>query len=143
MYLWFPDGVSYGGQISPIVAGGYSVVGAAAFAGAATHTVSVAMIVFEMTGQISHLVPVMIAVLISNAVAALLQPSLYDSMIKLKNLPYMPDILPRGNGSVYNSTVSDFMRRDVKYIWNGITYEVCIFLSCLRVHLQIRVQACE
>lgn len=124
MYLWFPTGVSYAGRLTPIVAGGYSVVGAAAFAGGATHTVSVAMIVFEMTGQISHLVPVMIAVLVSNAVAALLQPSLYDSMIKLKRLPYLPDILPRGNGSVYNSTVSDFMLRDVKCIWNGISYQV-------------------
>lgn len=76
MHLWFPDGVRYGGQINPIIPGGYSVVGAAAFAGSVTHTVSVGVIVFEMTGQISHLVPVMIAVLISNAIAALLQPSM-------------------------------------------------------------------
>lgn len=50
-------------QHYPIIPGGYAVVGAAAFAGSVTHTVSVGVIVFEMTGQISHLVPVMIAVL--------------------------------------------------------------------------------
>lgn len=35
-----------------------------------------------------------IAVLISNAIAALLQPSLYDSIILIKKLPYLPDLLP-------------------------------------------------
>lgn len=86
---------------------------------------SVGVIVFEMTGQISHLVPVMIAVLISNAIAALLQPSMYDSIILIKKLPYLPDLLPSGSGSVYNFTVDDFMLREVKYIWHGISYQVC------------------
>lgn len=34
----------------------------------------------------------MIAVLISNAIAALLQPSMYDSIILIKKLPYLPDV---------------------------------------------------
>lgn len=122
MHLWFPNGVRYGGKINPIIPGGYSVVGAAAFAGSVTHTVSVGVIVFEMTGQISHLVPVMIAVLISNAIAALLQPSIYDSIILIKKLPYLPDLLPSGSG-MYNFTVEDFMLRDVKYLWYGISYQ--------------------
>lgn len=122
MHLWFPQGVRYGGKLSPIIPGGYAVCGAAAFSGAVTHTVSVAVIVFEMTGQISHLVPVMIAVLISNAIAALLQPSMYDSIILIKKLPYLPDLLPSGSG-MYNISVSDFMLRDVKYIWQNITYQ--------------------
>lgn len=33
MHVWFPNGVGYGGAINPIVPGGYSVAGAAAFAG--------------------------------------------------------------------------------------------------------------
>lgn len=78
--------------------GGYAVVGAAAFSGAVTHTVSVGVIIFEMTGQITHIVPVMIAVLISNAIAALLQPSMYDSIILIKKLPYLPDLLPSSSG---------------------------------------------
>lgn len=125
MHLWFPTGVRYGGNLSPIIPGGYSVAGAAAFAGAVTHTVSVGVIVFEMTGQITHLVPVMISVLISNAIAALLQPSIYDSIILMKKLPYLPDLLPSGSGAVYRYTVSDFMLREVKYIWKGISYQVC------------------
>lgn len=78
--------------------GGYATVGAAAFSGAVTHTISVSVIIFEMTGQITHIVPMMIAVLISNAIAALLQPSIYDSIILIKKLPYLPDLLPSSSG---------------------------------------------
>ncbi|XP_016771512.2 chloride channel protein 2 isoform X3 [Apis mellifera] len=122
MALWFPNGVRYGGIITPIVPGGYATVGAAAFSGAVTHTISVSVIVFEMTGQITHIVPIMIAVLISNAIAALLQPSIYDSIILIKKLPYLPDLLPSSSG-MYNVYVEDFMVRDVKYIWHGISYQ--------------------
>ncbi|KAL5286624.1 CLCN2 family protein [Megaselia abdita] len=121
MHLWFPNGVRYGGRLSPIISGGYAVVGAAAFSGAVTHTVSVAVIVFEMTGQITHVVPIMIAVLISNAIAALLQPSMYDSIILIKKLPYLPDLLPSSSG-MYSIYVEDFMVREVRYIWQGISY---------------------
>lgn len=99
IHLWFPHGIRYGGRISPIIPGGYAVVGAAAFSGAVTHTVSVGVIIFEMTGQIAHIVPVMIAVLIANAIAALLQPSMYDSIILIKKLPYLPDLLPSSSGN--------------------------------------------
>lgn len=51
-----------------IVAGGYAVVGAAALAGSVTHTISTSVIVFELTGQMHHILPVMIAVLISNGI---------------------------------------------------------------------------
>ena len=67
-------------------------VGAAAMAGAVTHTISTSVIVFELTGQITHILPVMIAVLIANAIASLLQPSFYDSIILIKELPYLPDL---------------------------------------------------
>lgn len=121
-FLWFPYGVRYGGHTAQIIAGGYAVVGAAAFSGAVTHTVSVGVIIFEMTGQITHIVPVMIAVLISNAIAALLQPSIYDSIILIKKLPYLPDLLPSSSG-MYSIFVEHFMVRDVKYIWQNISYQ--------------------
>ncbi|XP_063220427.1 chloride channel protein 2 isoform X2 [Bacillus rossius redtenbacheri] len=121
MSILFPSGVSYGGSINPIIPGGYATVGACAFSGAVTHTISVSVIVFEMTGQITHIIPIMIAVLISNAVAALLQPSIYDSIILIKKLPYLPDLLPSSSG-IYNVYVEDFMLRDIKFIWHGMTY---------------------
>ncbi|CAG0904096.1 unnamed protein product, partial [Cyprideis torosa] len=98
MALWFPHGVTLGDHINPIQPGGYSVVGAAAFAGAVTHTVSVSVIVFELTGQITHILPVMIGVLVSNAIAQVLQPSIYDSIIQIKKLPFLPDIVSSKSG---------------------------------------------
>ena len=92
------------------MAGGYATVGAASFTGAVTHTISISVIVFEMTGQITHIIPILIAVLISNAIAALLQPSCYDSIILIKKLPYVPDILP-SSSKAYNVYVEDFMLR--------------------------------
>lgn len=62
---------------------------------------------FEMTSQLLFLLPVLVSyfshtepdrlhiqigVLISNAVASYLAPSIYDSIIRLKHLPYLPDI---------------------------------------------------
>eukprot|EP00095_Tigriopus_kingsejongensis_P012757 snap_masked-scaffold30_size591359-processed-gene-2.10 protein:Tk12757 transcript:snap_masked-scaffold30_size591359-processed-gene-2.10-mRNA-1 annotation:"chloride channel protein 2 isoform x2" len=122
MHVWFPEGVRYGGVVSNIVPGGYATVGAAAFSGAVTHTISISVIVFEMTGQITHCVPVLIAVLIANAIASLLQPSCYDSIIMIKKLPYLPDILPSGSNA-YNLTVDDFMLRKIQYIWYGMNYK--------------------
>lgn len=68
------------------------VIGAAAMTGAVTHTVSTAVICFELTGQISHILPMMVAVILANMVAQGLQPSLYDSIIQVKKLPYLPEL---------------------------------------------------
>ncbi|CAH1398800.1 unnamed protein product [Nezara viridula] len=121
MHVIFPQGIHHSEFTTPIIPGGYAAVGAAAFSGAVTHTISVSVIVFEMTGQITHIIPIMIAVLIANAIASLLQPSLYDSIILIKKLPYLPDLLPSSSG-IYNVYVEDFMIRDVKYIWNNMSY---------------------
>ena len=59
--------------------------------------------------------------LIANALAALLQPSCYDSIIMIKKLPYLPDILP-SSSNAHKVYVEDFMLRDVKYIWRGMNY---------------------
>ncbi|KAH0624204.1 hypothetical protein JD844_007739 [Phrynosoma platyrhinos] len=121
MAAWFPDGIHTDNNIYRIVPGGYAVVGAAALSGAVTHTVSTAVIVFELTGQISHILPVMIAVILANAVAQSLQPSLYDSIIRIKKLPYLPE-LGWGHQEKYNIRVEDIMVRDVRYITLNCRY---------------------
>ncbi|XP_043378748.1 chloride channel protein 2 isoform X5 [Chelonia mydas] len=121
MAAWFPDGIHTDSNTYRIVPGGYAVVGAAALSGAVTHTVSTAVIVFELTGQISHILPVMIAVILANAVAQSLQPSLYDSIIRIKKLPYLPE-LGWGHQEKYNLRVEDIMVRDVRYITLNCKY---------------------
>ncbi|XP_062417610.1 chloride channel protein 2-like [Pungitius pungitius] len=115
MAAWFPDGFNTNGTIYPIVPGSYALAGAAAMSGAITHTVSTAIIVFELTGQISHILPVMIAVILANVVAQSLQPSFYDSIIRIKKLPYLPEF-GWGHRELYNIRVEDIMVRDVHYV---------------------------
>merc|ERR1719354_306491 len=108
-----PGGFFSAGTVYHVVPGGYAVVGAASLAGAVTHTISTSVIVFELTGQITHILPVMIAVLIANAVIQPLQPSIYDSIIEIKKLPNIPDIKRTRH---YNVTAGDIMCKNVLYI---------------------------
>ena len=72
-----------------ITAGGYAVVGAAAMAAGVTRTISTAVIVFELTGQLSHMLPVLVAVLLATGVGNLLSDSIYDTMMRLNQLPFL------------------------------------------------------
>ncbi|XP_066974020.1 chloride channel protein 2-like isoform X2 [Macrobrachium rosenbergii] len=131
----FPNGLRYGGYNHIIIPGGYAIVGAAALGGAVTHTISTAVILCELSGQITHVLPVMLAVIIANTIAKLLQPSIYDSITQIKKLPYLPDILTATFGE-YDVFVEDFMVRDVSYIWYGITYGQ--LREILKEHKRIR-----
>ncbi|KAI5612262.1 chloride channel protein ClC-Ka, partial [Silurus asotus] len=90
----FPDGISSGRRLSVINPGGYALVGAAAFAGAVTHTLSPALCALELTGQSTHVVPILAATLISNALArSRHQPSFYDGISLIKRLPHLPSLI--------------------------------------------------
>uniref|UniRef100_A0A452U5Z0 Chloride channel protein n=1 Tax=Ursus maritimus TaxID=29073 RepID=A0A452U5Z0_URSMA len=121
MAMLFPDGILFDDIIYKILPGGYAVIGAAALTGAVSHTVSTAVICFELTGQIAHILPMMVAVILANMVAQSLQPSLYDSIIQVKKLPYLPD-LGWNQLSKFTIFVEDIMVRDVKFVSATCTY---------------------
>nr|XP_020466496.1 chloride channel protein 1 [Monopterus albus] len=121
MATLFPNGILFDGIVYRILPGGYAVIGAAAMTGAVTHTVSTAVICFELIGQISHILPMMVAVILANMVAQGLQPSLYDSIIQVKKLPYLPE-LTLGHISKYNIFVEDIMVRKVKFLSSHSTF---------------------
>jgi len=77
-----------------ITAGAYAVVGAAAMAAGVTRTISCAVMVFELTGQLNHMLPVLVAVLGAYGVGNIFNQSIYDTMLDLNNLPYLrpPDL---------------------------------------------------
>ncbi|TRY96199.1 hypothetical protein DNTS_009400 [Danionella cerebrum] len=127
MATLFPHGIMFDGILYRIIPGGYAVIGAAALTGAVTHTVSTAVICFELTGQISHILPMMVAVILANMVAQGLQPSLYDSIIQVKKLPYLPE-LGFGHISQYNIFVEDIMVRKVKFLCSQSTYREVLHL---------------
>jgi chloride channel 3/4/5 len=74
-----------------VVAGIYAMVGAAAtLAGVTRTTVSLAVIMFELTGTLNYVVPVMLSVLVAKTVAdGLEKRGIYELVIELKKLPYL------------------------------------------------------
>lgn len=104
---------------SNIVPGGYAVVGAAAFTAGVTRALSVAVVIFEVTGQLKHSVPTLAAVLASVIVANGINRSLYDALIIMKDLPYMPH-LRRDRAPAQK--VHQVMRTDVVSLQEKITF---------------------
>ncbi|XP_058602720.1 chloride channel protein 1 isoform X5 [Onychostoma macrolepis] len=98
MATLFPNGILFDGIVYQILPGGYAVI-----------------------GQISHILPMMVAVILANMVAQGLQPSLYDSIIQVKKLPYLPE-LGIGHISKYNIFVEDIMVKKIKFLSPQSTY---------------------
>jgi chloride channel 2 len=105
VYLFFD------GAVRP---GGYAVVGAASLASGCTRTLSTAVILFELTGQLNYMVPVMIATVVATAVGNLFNLSIYDTIMKLRGLPYLSTIKP--TAKTYNKTAQDVMRKNLDTI---------------------------
>ena len=84
----------------------YAAVAAAALVAGTTQTISVAVIVFEATGQIQYFLPMIVAVLIAYSVSSSLSLSIYDAMIEIKGLPYLPSIKP---GQLQSKNARDIM----------------------------------
>lgn len=119
----FPEGLMprFNRTEYPILAGTYALVGSAAFAGANTGAMSSAVIAFEMTGQLTHLLPVIVATLVATITARYFGPAIYDSLIILKNLPYLPPILP-STSSGHQIFVEDFMEKCLYFVWGKCSY---------------------
>ncbi|CEF63729.1 Chloride channel protein 2 [Strongyloides ratti] len=117
----FPEGISEMTD-QPIFPGIYAVVGAAALTGAITHSVSVVVICCELTGQVIYLIPLMIAVLVANGVATYFKPSIYDVIIKIKHLPYLPEI-PPSNSILHMISAEHIMVSPVEFLPRKVTYE--------------------
>ena len=76
----------------PTVAGGYAVVGAAALTASVTGTVSIAVIVFELTNQLHHMMPVLLAVVVARAVGAYFSPNIFEIIGQNNRLLFNPEL---------------------------------------------------
>ena len=117
----FPNGINPFNPSLGIIPGAYAVAASAAVCGGVTGSLSVAVIAFEITGQLTHLLPIIVCVLFSNLVARYLGPTTYENTIELKNLPFLPTMI-KASAVSHNVLVEDFMDTDVQYVWNGCTY---------------------
>ncbi|TMW60025.1 hypothetical protein Poli38472_000067 [Pythium oligandrum] len=89
------------------LAGGYAVVGAASFTAGITGTISIAVIVFELTSQLSYMIPVLLCVLVGRSVALFFSLDMYETIGRQKNLPQWPDLTKQKS---YGLIASDLMR---------------------------------
>jgi H+/Cl- antiporter ClcA len=101
-----------------IVPGTYAIVGAASLSAGVTHTLSITIIVFELTGQLHHMLPVLVAVLISYSLASGLALSIYDLILRLKGLPYLPSISKAAHGKL----AENLLKRNFGYITHATSY---------------------
>ncbi|KDR75843.1 hypothetical protein GALMADRAFT_248571 [Galerina marginata CBS 339.88] len=104
-----------GGDVDCIVPGLYAMVGAAAaLSGVTRTTVSLAVIMFELTDTLTYAVPVMLSVLVAKTVADALEPKgIYDLVIELSQLPYLDSKHEYLWG---NLQINDVTSRDVEVI---------------------------
>lgn len=93
-----------------ILPGGYALVATAAMTTGVTRTLSTAVIIFELTGEISHMIPVLVAVLAALGVGNLCNRSVFDIILKLRKLPYFQEV---SNPKNLNLLASDVMRREL------------------------------
>lgn len=80
-------------QTIPCVSPGfYSVIGAAAMLGGVTRmTISLVVIMFELTGALSHVLPIMVSVMTAKWVGeAFGKEGIYPQWIALRNYPWIP-----------------------------------------------------
>merc|ERR1740133_842598 len=80
-----------GGDVNP---GIYAMVGAAAMLGGVTRmTISLVVIMLELTGGLDYIVPFMLSVLFAKAVGDALNEGIYDLYIVMKGYPFLHEEL--------------------------------------------------
>lgn len=104
----------------------YAMVGAACVMSGATHSISSAIIIFELTGQSSYIIPMILSCLIANLTAQALALSFYDVFLLMKNLPHLPSIK---SSKLYSLTAGVMMSDFIYPIKiNEINYINCLDL---------------
>ncbi|KAL5011784.1 hypothetical protein ScPMuIL_010335 [Solemya velum] len=88
---WIFENMCQSKQFCTITPGLYAMVGAAAFLGGVTRmTVSLVVIMFELTGGLQYIVPMMAAAMTSKWIGdALGKEGIYDAHIRLNGYPYL------------------------------------------------------
>lgn len=84
----------------------YAAVGAASHSASITQTVSAGIILIELSGQFTLLFPVLGAAVIAAGISRFWSESIYEAMLRVRNLPYLPD-LDRISGDIPAGTIME------------------------------------
>ncbi|KAF2068823.1 hypothetical protein CYY_009854 [Polysphondylium violaceum] len=91
----------------------YALIGSAAMMGGSLRmTISLVVIIVELTEGTQYLLPLIIVVMLSKWTGDAFNESVYEHLIELKNIPYLPS---QPAHHLRKSTVADAMASDVKY----------------------------
>lgn len=105
----------------------YAIVGSAAFTASVTRCLSVAIIIFELSSSVTLVVPVMLGVLVSYSVSNSLSIGVFDVLLEIKGIPYVPTLK---SVSDYSLVAKDIMAKNFIYLTNQSTIQdVMIFLK--------------
>ncbi|GMI08843.1 hypothetical protein TrLO_g10179 [Triparma laevis f. longispina] len=105
------EAVQYWAPTATSTPGGYALVGAAALTAGGTRTVSVAVIAVELTGELEYILPLFLGVFASCIMGSRYSPSIYDSILKARKLPFLPNVNLKPN-----AVVSDIMSKHVPHL---------------------------
>lgn len=70
----------------------YAIIGSAAFTASVSRCISVAIIIFELSSSTTLITPVMLGVLVSYAVSNSFSIGVFDVLLEMKGLPYLPSL---------------------------------------------------
>ena len=87
----------------------YAAVGSATLVASTTHSVSISIVVFAISGQIHYLVPMIISVFFACGISSYFTISYYDSMLELNEIAYFPLLQPLKS---YNLAAKDILSVD-------------------------------
>lgn len=109
----YPNLIIFGrceADIPCVTPGTYAIIGAASALGGVTRmTVSIVVIMFELTGALTYVLPIMIAVMISKWVGdALGKRGIYESWIQFNEYPFLDN---RNDGPIPDVSASEIMTR--------------------------------
>ncbi|TDL24076.1 Cl-channel protein [Rickenella mellea] len=92
--------------------GFYAVIGASAMLGGVTRmTISLVVILFELTGALSHVLPIMISVMVSKWVADVFgKDGIYSSWIAMRRYPWLAPVEFRDKGETAANCMVPFER---------------------------------
>ncbi|GAM26351.1 hypothetical protein SAMD00019534_095260, partial [Acytostelium subglobosum LB1] len=89
----------------------YALIGSAAMMGGSLRmTISLVVIIVELTEGTQYLLPVILVVMISKWTGDAFNESIYEHLIELKHIPYLPS---KPSRHMKNLTVSDVMAKEV------------------------------
>lgn len=116
-----------------VTPGTYAIVGAAsALAGVTRMTVSIVVIMFELTGALTYVLPIMIAVMLAKWIGDIFSTrGIYESWIQFNEYPYLEN---KDDTNMPHTLVSNLMTRieEMKFIDASRSYTVDALWNLLR-----------